>query len=103
MLILCLCCIHSPGSGRQNQGSEVGHQPSVGMLVGSWVVRKVGFALLVAEMVVEMKAVVGGDVVVLCPAVVVLMLLMLLLSVVATGNAGVALISMLVAQVWFFV
>lgn len=75
------------------------------MLVGSWVVRKVGFALLVAEMVVEMKAVVGGDVVVLCPAVVVLMLLMLLLllSVVATGNAGVALISMLVAQVWFFV
>lgn len=74
------------------------------MLVGSWVVRKVGFALLVAEMVVEMKAVVGGDVVVLCPAVVVLMLLMLLLlSVVVTGNAGVALISMLVAQVWFFV
>lgn len=90
--------MHSLSSRCQNQDSEVGHQPSVGKLVGSWVVRNVGSALLVAEMVVEMRAVVGGDVVVLCPAVVFIML-----SVVAAGNAGVALISMRVAQVWFFV
>ena len=75
----------------------MGHPPSVGVLVGSCVVKNVGFALPVVEMAVERK-VVETAVVVLCPTVVVVFTL---LSVVATGDACVALISMLMAQLWF--